>query len=219
MNRLGTFLGCAIFWLPLGAQQAEGELLAIKKRLDSIRQYEVSMSLDIIASFVNMPTKYARMTYERGKGLSFDAENFILIPRRGLDFSLNQLFKQPFLTLDRGTEKRGDTHYKAVNLIPNHDGADYTIARLLLDTLNHRIAESEIHTRHEGSFKIQYTYKTKRDILPERVDIAFELQHLNIPFNFLGKDAEIDRKAMREEEAKKGSILLRFGEYDITYFP
>ncbi len=216
MIRHLTYLTYFFFCFVLQAQETDRDLLAIKSRLDSIDHYEASISLDILASFIKMPTKYASMTYEKDQPVSFTSDNFILIPKRGLDFTLTQLFQYPFITLDRGIEKRGDKPLKVLNIIPEDDQAEYTIAKILLDTTNRRIVESEINTRNEGSFKLQLYYNTRQSALPDRVEITFELQKLRLPFNFFGKDTQIDRQELRSLDEKKGTIILRLTDYIIS---
>ncbi|TFG75247.1 MAG: hypothetical protein E4H26_06430 [Flavobacteriales bacterium] len=216
MNRLFTFLACFFFFGQLQSQEIDRDLLAIKSRLDSIDHYEASISLDVLASFIKMPTKYATITYDKDQPVSFTSDNFILIPKRGLDFTLTQLFQYPFITLDRGIEKRQDNSYKVINVIPDDDHAEYTIAKILLDTTNLRIVESEINTRNEGSFRLQLFYNGSQSALPDRVEITFELQKLRLPFNFFGKDTQIDRQELRSLEEKKGTIILRLTDYVIS---
>ena len=45
-----------------------------------------------------------------------------------------------------------ENQYKAINVIPTDKRADFSIATLLLDTDNMRIAESEINTKKDGTY-------------------------------------------------------------------
>lgn len=201
------------------AQDVDPDLLAVKARLDSIASYTASISLDIKAEFIKMPTKYAQVSYVKNKPMTFSSENFVLIPKKGLDFTLAQLFAYPFITVDRGMEKWKDKTYKVLNIIPDDEKSEYTLAKLLLDTSLMRIVRSEIHTRKEGSFTLELRYAEEDNVLPQVVEIFFELDQLRLPFNFLGKDSEIDRKKLRSMETKSGSILLKFNDYQIQKLP
>ncbi len=211
----GAILSCTC----VHAQQVDGDLLAIKERLDAIIAYEAEMSLDIQADFIKMPTKYASVTYTKNQPLEFSSDDFILIPKKGLDVTMSQLFEHPFITVNRGFEKQDGKTYKVVNVIPNDDKSDYSIAKIVMDTVITRIVSSEIHTKKEGSFTLQMKYTDKKAILPEQLEIFFEMERLRLPFNFLGKNAKIDRKKMRSQEIQSGSILLNFKDYKIKYHP
>ncbi|MBO0322732.1 hypothetical protein J0X14_10525 [Muricauda sp. CAU 1633] len=209
----GTFFSCTSAF----AQQVDSDLLAIKERLDAIIAYQADMSLDIHADFIKMPTKYATVTYTKDQPLQFSSDDFILIPKKGLDVTMSQLFEHPFITVNRGFEKQNGKTYKVVNVIPNDDKSDYSIAKIVMDTVMTRIVSTEIHTKKEGSFTLQMTYSDKTTILPEQLEIFFEMERLRLPFNFLGKNAEIDRKKMRSQESQSGSIILMFKDYKIKY--
>ena len=219
MSRL-LFMALMAFGISnLSAQGIDKDLLAVKARLDSIEQYQASLSLDIDASFIKMPTKYAEMNYRKREPVSFTSDDFLLIPKRGLDVMLNQLFEHPFITVDRGMEEKYGGIFKVLTVIPENDKTYYTIAKLFLDTANNRISAAEISTKNEGNFRMQMDYKDSESILPDRLVIIFELQRLRIPFNFLGKDTEINRKELRASEVKEGRILLQFDDYRITRAP
>lgn len=219
MKHLLTTVAIIFSSLNLQAQGVDADLLAVKARLDSIASYKASMSLDIHAEFIKMPTKYARVSYIKNEPMTFSSDNFVLIPKKGLDFTLAQLFEYPFITVDRGEEKWKDKTYKVLNIIPDDDKSEYTLAKLLLDTRLLRIVRSEIHTRKEGSFTLELHYAEEENVLPQLVEIFFELDQLRLPFNFLGKDSEIDRKKLRSLDTKSGSILLKFKDYQIQKLP
>ena len=113
----------------LSAQIVDADLLKIKHRMDSIEMFTANLKLDVDISFINMPTKYAGMTYEKGQPARFSSEDFVMIPKRGLDFTLNKIFEFPIITVDRGTETRDGKQYKAINVIPTDKRADFSHSR------------------------------------------------------------------------------------------
>ena len=84
------------------AQQIDQDLLRIKKRMDSVKQFSASLVLDLDVPFIKMPTKTAKIVYSVGKRMEFSSKDFVMLPKRGLDFSLSEIFKYPFITVDRG---------------------------------------------------------------------------------------------------------------------
>ncbi|MFK5143373.1 hypothetical protein ACI4A9_28130, partial [Klebsiella pneumoniae] len=82
---------------------------------------------------------------------------------------------------------------------------------------NMRIAESEISTRKDGTYKLLMNYAKPTEVLPTKVEVAFEVQRIRIPFNFMGKDTEINRKKMRESGSKTGKIYLTMSNYIIDH--
>jgi hypothetical protein len=210
------FLLLPLFYLTqVNAQGVDPDLLKIKSRMDSVQQFSASIKLDVDISFINMPTKYAKMNYTKGKPIQFSSDDFVMIPKKGLDFSLSNLFEYPFITVDRGVEKRKGKTVKAIHVIPTDKKADFSIATLFLDVENTRIAESEISTKKDGSYLLEMSYENNTKILPSQVGVSFEMDRIKIPFNFMGKDTDIDRKKMRTAGPKSGKIFLTMSNYQI----
>lgn len=199
----------------LHAQELDADLLAIQSRLDSIVAYTADVELTVDISFINMPPKSARIALEEGKEPSFQSDDFALLPKRGIDFSMRELFKYPFITVYRGEELLNGYSCKVVNVIPTTKKSDFSIATLYLDTQKRQIAQAEINTKKEGSFLIDMFYDSPKAALPERVVVSFEVERLSIPINFMGKDTSIDRKQLREEGPKTGKIFLQLSNYSI----
>lgn len=207
-----------LLYLPASrAQGIDPDLLKIKNRMDSIVQFSASLKLNVDVSFINMPAKYARMSYTKGKPLKFSSEDFVMIPKRGLDFSLNSLMEFPFITVPRGEEIRNGKTYKAINIIPTDKRADFSIAMLLLDIKNNRVAETEINTKKDGTYNLLLQYENSSKVLPSLVEVNFEIEKIRIPLNFMGKDTDIDRKKMRTGGPKSGKIFLQISNYLIKY--
>jgi len=197
------------------AQKIDADLLRIKQRMDSVQQFTANVILDLDVPFIKMPTKAAKIKYAKGKKMEFSSSDFVMLPRRGLDFSLNEIFKYPFITVDRGTETRHGKVLKVINVIPTDNRSDLALATLYMDTRASRIAESEINTRKNGTYNLLMQYAPGNSVLPAYVEATFAIERLKIPLNFMGKDTKIDRKKMRGMETKTGKIKMRFENYSI----
>ena len=199
------------------AQQIDQDLLRIKKRMDSVKQFSASLILDLDVPFIKMPTKTAKVNYVIGQKMKFASDDFVMLPKRGLDFSLSEIFKYPFITVDRGSEKRNGRMIKVINIIPTTNQSDLALATIYMDTKAVRVVQSEINTRKEGSYTLMMNYAQLKDILPAYVEATFAIEKLKIPLNFMGKGTSIDRKKMRSMETKTGKIKMRIANYNIKY--
>jgi hypothetical protein len=199
------------------AQKIDPDLLRIKQRMDSVQQFTAKVILDLDVPFIKMPTKTAQIKYAKGKRMEFSSDDFVMLPKRGLDFSLNEIFKYPFITVDRGTETRHGKVLKVINVIPTDNRSDLALATLYMDTRASRIAESEINTRKNGTYNLLMQYALGVSVLPAYVEATFAIERLKIPLNFMGKDTKIDRKKMRGMETKTGKIKMRFENYAVKF--
>merc|ERR1712093_79239 len=107
-------LAFLLFGLNVQAQEIDADLLAIKAKMDAVNSFSARLQLDLEAPFINMPTKRAAMEYQRGKDLKFSSDDFVILPKRGLDFTLSELFEHPFITVDRGMQMIDDQQVKVL---------------------------------------------------------------------------------------------------------
>ncbi len=197
----------------LFAQEIDEDLLQVRSRLDSIQGFTAHLTLDLDISFINMPTKTASVLYERGSPIQFSTEDFAMIPKRGLDFTLREIFAYPFITVQRGYRTIGNEDLKLLQVLPTDDRSQLVLVTLALDTESYRIKQAEIHTKKDGTYSLNLNYSNASFPLPEKVTVSFEMEHLRIPINFMGKDTDIDRKQMRQKGEKGGSIFLTIRDY------
>ena len=197
------------------AQSVDPDLMRLKNRLESIHSFTTQLTLTVDISFINMPVKKAQMVYTRGQKVKFSSNDFVMLPKRGLDFSLNSLLEYDFITVDRGMEMQGGKNCKVINIIPTDKRADFSIATVWMDTRLRRLVASEINTKKDGSYTLQFQYNQDQKVLPDKVTVNFEIEKIRIPINFMGKDTDIDRKKMRAAGSKTGAIYLTMSNYQI----
>ena len=206
-----------LFIAQMGAAQSiDADLLRIKERMDGIKQFSATITLNLDVPFINMPTKSAKVNYAQGKRMTFSSSDFVMLPKRGLDFSLSEIFKYPFITVDRGIEERDGKSLKVINVIPTDKRSELALATLYMDVKAKRMVASEINTRKEGSYTLFMQYASVKDILPSYVVATFAIERLKIPLNFMGKDTKIDRKKMRSMDTKTGKIKMQIRDYHIN---
>ena len=195
------------------SQNADPDLMRVKERLDKIEHFEVDLGLELDVSFINMPPKEASMLYERDKPVKFSSEDFIMIPKRGLDFSFRELFQYPFITVPLGTSNEDGHTIKSMHVIPQDERSDLVMVTLHIDTDLDRFIRAEVNTKKDGSYQLFFSYNTETAILPDALEVAFQIERIRIPFNFIGKDTDIDRQKMKENGEKKGRIFLTMTNY------
>ncbi|MDP1973786.1 MAG: hypothetical protein Q8J87_12475, partial [Sediminibacterium sp.] len=96
MKRIRVIILFQFLCIGLSAQVVDADLLKVKNRLDSILSFSTQLKLEVDISFINMPIKKAQMFYTKGKRVKFSSDDFVMLPKRGLDFSLNSLLEYSF---------------------------------------------------------------------------------------------------------------------------
>ncbi len=208
------FLLC---WCSLNAQGIDSDIIKVQNRMDTILKFSAEVKIDVDISFINIPEKSARIEYTKNEDTKVFSEDFVLIPKKGLDVSLYQLFKNPFITVDRGTELRNLKKYKLINIIPTNRKADFSIATVLIDTDNSRVIEYEINTKKDGSYIVKMNYDKSISILPSKIEVTFEIERIRIPLKYMGKDVQINKENYKSNDPKTGNIFLSFNYTDLLY--
>jgi len=204
-------LGSGLF-----AQEIDPTLLRLKDRMDSITGFQARVRMEVDISFVNMPVKYAEVSYQKGQAIRISSEDFVMIPKRGLDLTLNELYKYPFMTLNLGKVRFAGRQCELIKVIPTTEKSDYSIATLWLDTGALRILKSQISTKKNGVFDILYRYDGDQQQLPSEINVEFEVTGVKIPLRFLGKDTKVDREGIKDNSQEKGAITLRLEAVQVT---
>ena len=204
-------------WCCLNAQGIDSDIIKVQNRMDTILKFSAEVKIDVDISFINIPEKSARIEYTKNEDTKVFSEDFVLIPKKGLDVSLYQLFKNPFITVDRGTELRNLKKYKLINIIPTNRKADFSIATVLIDTDNSRVIEYEINTKKDGSYIVKMNYDKSISILPSKIEVTFEIERIRIPLKYMGKDVQINKENYKSNDPKTGNIFLSFNYTDLLY--
>ena len=223
MIRKKVYIGVVllVFSRVVLAQTAELELARVQERLDSIQSFEAQLTLELDVEYIEMPTKKAQIIFQKGKPLAFEADNFVMLPKKGLDFTMRELFKYPYMVVDRGYQEINGERYRQLSIIPQDRKADFAIATLLLDNKKDRIISSEISTKKQGTYSIAMAYGENDGPLPDSVTVSFEIQDVNLPIQYLtnNTDMEIDKKSVRSQGINEGRIYLMLSNYQIRYKP
>lgn len=198
------------------AQDVDPALQRLKQRMDSISGFQARVRMEVDISFVNMPVKHAEVYYQKGEAIRITSEDFVMIPKRGLDLTLNELYKYPFMTLNLGKVPFAGRQCEMIKVIPTTDESDYSIATLWLDTAALRVLKSQISTKKNGVFDIVYHYEKGPDALPSEILVEFAVSGIKIPLRFLGKDTHIDREGMAANSGEMGRITLQLEDLQLS---
>ena len=216
MSYIKVLSGLLLVVAGLQAQEVDPALLRLKQRMDSVTGFQAEIRMEVDISFVNMPVKHARVRYERGAPIEVTSEDFVMIPKRGLDITFAELFRHPFMTLNLGRVRLEGRDCEHTKWIPTSGTSEYAIATLWLDTDALQVLKSQISTKKHGEFEIIYDYGGPGELLPSQIRVEMAVSGMKIPLRFLGKDTQIDRDKMKEDPQQQGVIYLQLNNYQIS---
>jgi outer membrane lipoprotein-sorting protein len=197
-------------------EDANQILKTVLAKQNRINDYQVNIEIELDVDFINMPVKHAVMYYKHPQRIKFKSDEFIMLPKKGFNYSLRNILKRDFTSIFTGYEYIDQRRHYIIKVIPTKKRSDIVLSTIWLDTELFVISKVENNTRSEGSYTIDFTYGAQSDVLPSQMKITFEMGHFNIPLKFIGKPIEIDEKELKKGERKTGVVYLRFSDYKIN---
>ena len=197
-------------------ENASHMLNTVLAKLEKVNDYRVNIEIELDVDFINMPVKRAVMYYKHPRMIKFESDEFIMLPQKGLDFSMRRFLKKDYTAILTGYEDINKRRHYVIKVIPTKTRSNIVLSTLWLDTEGLVISRVENNTRSEGSYAIDFTYTATSDVLPSEIKITFEVVHFNIPLKFIGKPIEIDEKKLKRGEKKMGVVYLRFSDYRVN---
>lgn len=202
----------------VGVARAQDTLILerLRVKMEQIDAFSATVRLETDIDFIRMPVKTARMSYEREQPVKLTSEDFVLVPKRGLDLVMWEIFKYDYIAVPRGEVQKNNTLCTVLNVIPEDRKAQYAIATLYIDQQTDRLVEAEIQTRKQGAYTLNMNYNKPEDLLPEKVEVSFEVEKVKIPIRYLAREGEVNREAYKADGVKTGKVVLYFDEYEIA---
>ncbi|MBL7472698.1 hypothetical protein [Robertkochia sediminum] len=207
---------CLLGGLDVAEAQETAILERLRTKMEQINAFSATVRLETDIDFIRMPVKTARMSYEREQPVKLTSEDFVLVPKRGLDLVMWEIFKYDYIAVPRGEAEKNNTLCTVLHVIPDDKKAQYAIATLFIDRQTDRLVEAEIQTRKQGAYTLTMDYAKPEDLLPEKVEVSFEVEKVKIPIRYLAREGEVNREAYKSDGVKTGKVVLYFDDYEIA---
>jgi outer membrane lipoprotein-sorting protein len=191
-------------------------LKTVLAKQNQINDYQVNIEIELDVEFINMPVKHAVMYYKQPEKVKFKSDEFLMLPKRGMNFSLRKILKDDFTSIFTGYEYFDQRRHYIITVIPTKKKSDIVLSTIWVDAELFIISKVENNTRSDGSYIIDFTYGDESNVLPSEMKITFEMAHFNIPLKFIGKPMEIDKQKLKKKEKKTGVVFIRFSNYKVN---
>lgn len=202
--------------LPVFAQEPDPYhvLELVKNKYDRITDYTVNAEIIVDIDLIKIPEKNAIVYYKAPDKYRFKSEGFIMIPKKGLNFSILELISNPFTAIYDGTIELNGKNVHELKIIPKDRNGDLVLATLWIDSLSSFIERVEANTRRSGSYVIDLKYDRKSSLpLPDEIRITFEVEKLRFPLKFIG-NVNIDTPV--SEMPDQATVTIKYTEYKVN---
>lgn len=201
----------------IGQDQDPYEIIQnMKNKMDEIHDYSADVEIEVDVDFIKMPIKHATLFYKKPDKIKFKSDEFIMLPKRGLNSNITELLSEPYTAIYLQEESINNQLFHVIRIVPMGKKPDIILATWWVNSQNFRLAKSESNTRKDGSFTIRFIYNNDEMIMPSEMVFSFEVEKLGIPLKFIGKSSgmEIDKDKM--DQVSEGRVYIRFSNYKIN---
>jgi len=125
------------------------------------------------------------------------------------------LFNEKHTAIDAGNEIIRDRMTQIIKVIPESIESDIILAQLWIDPLEYRIMRMKTFTRESGSYVMDFEYNSKEALLPDRLEVTFEIQNMSIPMKMMN-DFMMDQSTPPDSLPKDARVIIEYSNYQIS---
>lgn len=187
----------------------------LKNKYSLIKDYQSDIEIKVDVKFINIPVKKAKIFYKYPDKYKFDATGFFMLPKRGLNFSVNELLNYNYTAILVKEEVVDSVLTQVIKIIPLDNETDIVLMTLWIDTTKLLIRKVETNTKNAGSFVMKMTYNNQNYGLPGRVEVSFNIVPLEIPMSFTGV-MKTEVESLDSNKKTRGSVTISYSNYKIN---
>ncbi|MDY0076694.1 MAG: hypothetical protein RBR87_05390 [Bacteroidales bacterium] len=194
-----------IFSQPL----ADSVIAEVMRKNKEVQSFRADVSIDVDVDFINIPIKKGRIFFKAPDKFKFRATGFVLVPKKGLDFSIQEMLLQPHTAI----YVRADDTNHLLKIVPMTAEADYVIASLWIDRETLRINQVDITSQQQGNFLMKFGYGDLAFDIPVSTEVFFDINQIDIPMQFITnmKSGKKDK-----EGPSRGSVRMTYSNFKIN---
>lgn len=205
----------------LSAQNGASEILdKVFNKLQKVKDYSVEANIKVDMPFIRMLPIDVKIYFKQKDKFHVESKSIAIVPRQGFNQASNILSdKSSFTSVIQGVEKIGTVQTTLVNVIPLSDTSDIILGKFWIDTQQNVVVKSQLTTRSSGTIVTEYFYGSQVGFgLPDKMIFTVDVKKFRMPKSMaaeMNKNAA-KAKTAKEKEAKKGSIIIIFKDYQLN---
>lgn len=214
-----TLSCCLIIISGANAQEknAEAILDGVNKKFALIHEYEASVTIKVDVDFIKIPLKKGTIWFMQPDKIKVKTPGFSLLPKRGMNFSPNQVFKGNYTPIYIREEKLGNYNTQVIKIIPGNENEEVILSTVWVDMNRNVIRKLESTTKNEGTILMTFQYSEipRKFDLPDQIIFNFDLRKNELPLGLTG-DFESDRPNTKTPKNSKGTVTIKYLEYFVN---
>lgn len=201
------------------AQSRDGAAILeqVKEKFYTIKEYEANVKIKVDVDFVKIPVKQGLIWFMQPDKVKVKIPGFSLLPKRGMNFTPNQLLTGNYTAIFIREEKLGEYNTYVIKVIPDEEADDIILSTIWVDQQRMVIRKLETTTKSEGTISMVFRFGpvVKKYDLPDEIIFTFDLRKNELP---LGLTGDFENTEPRDKKSKntKGTVTITYLEYFVN---
>lgn len=212
MKKLLTGFALCILSITLAHAQMSTEDLSrgLKQRMAEIKGFEADAKIIVDVEFINIKERQVRIKYTAPDQFDFDAKGIALMPRNGMKMEYLSILNGENTAIPAGDEPVRGVACQKVKVIPEDLESDIILAQLWMDPLTYRIMRMKTFTRQSGSYLINFFFPQGNSILPNRLEVSFNIENLSAPAKMISEFMGNNSGAETDSLPKEARVIVEY---------
>jgi len=192
-------------------------LKGVQNKFQLVKDYESEVTIKVDVDFIKIPLKKGTIWFLHPDKVKVKTPGFALLPKRGMNFSPNQLFTGDYVTIYAREELVGKVMTSVIKVIPQSEKDDIILSTLWIDPVRNVIRKLETTTKTEGTFSMLFNFNEtiEKYDLPREIIFNFDLRKNELPIGLTG---DFENTAPKEKTSKntRGTVTINYLKYIVN---
>ncbi len=208
------FFSLASFENSIAQQPDPTQIISsVKAAFNKIKDYQADVSIKIDVEFMDVPDGSARIYFKQPDKISIKSKNFALMPKEGLNFTPNRIFRGNFTPVYVKETLIDGYPVHQIKIVPLEENSEIILTTIWVDKSTNFIRKVESTSRKQGSFTLLLDYgKSLQYPLPTKLTFVFDIKKDNLPKDFTG--AQTKKKPLTENV--RGKVFVYYNNYQVN---
>ncbi len=217
-----SLLTCCLLLMVSGlyAQDADKLLIAVKSKLEAVKDYTGDATLSVNVSFMNVPDSRVKVYFRQPDQFKIlKPDGISILPKGGMSISLNSLISgKEFTAVPGGYTSMNGRKLAIIKLLPIGENSDIVLSTLFVEEKSGLVWKATTTTRENGTYESILEYgRFARWGLPDKILFVFNTNTFKLPKG-VTMEYEGSKKAAASKAPGdgKGRVTLLYSNYLIN---
>jgi len=201
------------------AQTKDGQKIIdrVKEKFTAVKDYQVDVNIVVDVDFLKVPNSTAKIFFKQPDKVKIESEGFALVPKEGLNFTPQSLFKKAFTSFYETDEMLDGINCAKIKVIPLGNENEVILSTVWIDKKSDVIRKVESTTKMNGTFEINFAYDVNNTYpLPSQMVFSFDAGKMKSSIPHLDNDPDAPPKKPKRKQLTNGTVTVSYTNYKVN---